>query len=279
MELEAIYTEADIVDFIVSANVKRRHLNAGQLSLIALALEPLYAALAKERQREGAKLGNAIARGNDVNEVVADRPQPKARDQAARAVGGSGRGVSKAKKVKAVTPDLADMVMAGQLSLDAAYGKAQSVERDNRQKEPKPPEPKAKDDTLTLTTHDAVAVLYRAPKGKATFNETKGEGISWANWSWNPVTGCLRGCPYCYARSIATDREMARAYPIGFTPLFHHERLTAPANTSSPKTTIPRCAGCSSARCPIFMEIGFRATGSSRCTPPAPPIRNGNTST
>ena len=28
-------------------------------------------------------------------------------------------------------------------------------------------------------------------------NRTK---IEWADYTWNPVTGCLRGCPYCYAK-------------------------------------------------------------------------------
>ena len=27
--------------------------------------------------------------------------------------------------------------------------------------------------------------------------------IDWADSSWNPVTGCLHGCEYCYARKIA----------------------------------------------------------------------------
>lgn len=27
--------------------------------------------------------------------------------------------------------------------------------------------------------------------------------IDWAEATWNPVTGCLHGCPYCYARRIA----------------------------------------------------------------------------
>ena len=27
--------------------------------------------------------------------------------------------------------------------------------------------------------------------------------ISWCDATWNPVTGCLHGCEYCYARSIA----------------------------------------------------------------------------
>lgn len=31
-------------------------------------------------------------------------------------------------------------------------------------------------------------------------NKTK---IDWATASWNPITGCLHGCPYCYARGIA----------------------------------------------------------------------------
>lgn len=31
-------------------------------------------------------------------------------------------------------------------------------------------------------------------------NKTK---IEWADSTWNPVTGCLNGCPYCYAERIA----------------------------------------------------------------------------
>jgi len=31
-------------------------------------------------------------------------------------------------------------------------------------------------------------------------NRTK---IDWCDYTWNPVWGCLTGCPYCYARKIA----------------------------------------------------------------------------
>mgnify|MGYP003056095369 CR=1 FL=1 len=31
-------------------------------------------------------------------------------------------------------------------------------------------------------------------------NKTK---IEWCDSTWNPVTGCRHGCPYCYARSVA----------------------------------------------------------------------------
>jgi DNA repair photolyase len=26
--------------------------------------------------------------------------------------------------------------------------------------------------------------------------------IGWADFTWNPVTGCMRDCKYCYARRI-----------------------------------------------------------------------------
>lgn len=29
------------------------------------------------------------------------------------------------------------------------------------------------------------------------------KSIVWADWSWNPVWGCLNKCPYCYAQSIS----------------------------------------------------------------------------
>jgi len=85
-------------------------------------------------------------------------------------------------------------------------------------------------------------------------NKTK---IGWCDSTWNPVTGCLHGCEYCYARRIAnrfspfdlphlTDdgvfkgindlekpiimeckdgKERICAYPYGFEPTFHRYRL------------------------------------------------------
>lgn len=30
--------------------------------------------------------------------------------------------------------------------------------------------------------------------------------IGWCDWTWNPLTGCLNGCDYCYAREVSHGR-------------------------------------------------------------------------
>ena len=52
--------------------------------------------------------------------------------------------------------------------------------------------------------------------------------IEWCDYTWNPVTGCLHGCPYCYARKIAERFKGSKAWPNGFEPGFHPDRLDAP---------------------------------------------------
>ena len=50
-------------------------------------------------------------------------------------------------------------------------------------------------------------------------NSTK---IEWTDLSWNPITGCLHPCPYCYARAIYRRRGW------DFAPAFRPERLEQP---------------------------------------------------
>lgn len=70
----------------------------------------------------------------------------------------------------------------------------------------------------------------------ASFNKQENADIEWAQWSWNPVTGCKHDCSYCYARDIATSARMAKVYPNGFEPTFRCNALAAPTNTKVPET-------------------------------------------
>jgi protein gp37 len=56
-------------------------------------------------------------------------------------------------------------------------------------------------------------------------NKQTNADIEWADWSWNPITGCLHGCPYCYARDIAFNIYPAE---VGFGATLWPKRLLAP---------------------------------------------------
>ena len=95
--------------------------------------------------------------------------------------------------------------------------------------------------------------------------------IDWCDSTWNPVTGCLHGCEYCYARRIAErfggasethnnecccecqwetegtgeihdlnepiydyDRCRNAPYPFDFDPTFHRYRLDEPRSWTKP---------------------------------------------
>lgn len=100
-------------------------------------------------------------------------------------------------------------------------------------------------------------------------NKTK---IDWCDASWNPVTGCLHGCEYCYARKIAErfggasethnnecchecqwitegtgeihdldepiydfDKVRNAPYPFDFDPTFHRYKLDEPQKWKKPR--------------------------------------------
>lgn len=54
------------------------------------------------------------------------------------------------------------------------------------------------------------------------------KGIEWCDISWNPITGCLHGCWYCYARKLFTR------FHKNFEPTFYPERLEELKNLKKP---------------------------------------------
>lgn len=65
-------------------------------------------------------------------------------------------------------------------------------------------------------------------------------GIGWCDFTWNPITGCLHGCTFgptkvkCYAEVIAERFRGSKAFPNGFDPTFHPERLGEPLRVKTP---------------------------------------------
>ena len=68
---------------------------------------------------------------------------------------------------------------------------------------------------LTLYTHDGKPVEYPQPKSKATFNLTRGPGVSWARWTWGLITGCLHGCEYCLTPETPVLMADLTTRPVG----------------------------------------------------------------
>lgn len=92
-------------------------------------------------------------------------------------------------------------------------------------------------------------------------NKTK---IEWCDSTWNPVTGCLKGCEYCYAKSMTNrfkgfdrltlpDKSESKGkhvletpakwnngkiapYPFSFEPTLHKYRLDQPKKWTEPRT-------------------------------------------
>ncbi|MBW1992655.1 MAG: DUF5131 family protein [Deltaproteobacteria bacterium] len=189
-------TEEEALAYAIHLQRNRRNLTDAEIIRCIEALD-------KRRQRGGDHKSEEFKKSKPSNEGIETGKSASAKETA-KLVGVSRVKVERARTVLEHGEEpVKKAVQAGELSIHRAYQLTQERRR-----------------------------VQEA--GRPVFNRTN-ENIEWACWTWNPVTGCRHGCPYCYARDIA-----ARFYGNGgFEPKFHPDRLSAPANTPMPKPYAP----------------------------------------
>lgn len=108
-----------LISFVVSLNLKRRHLTSSQRAVLALKLEPMYAKEAKIRQQEHGRTapGRGKTLGQKVDEVS------KAAEKAAETTKTNRQYVADAKKLQSEAPDLLAEVEQGHITIPQAKQK------------------------------------------------------------------------------------------------------------------------------------------------------------
>ncbi len=160
-----------LMAFVISLNLKRRHLTQEQKAFAALNAEKIFAKEAAERQKAaGGNHGNQYTGGKMA--VVENFPQPptpdrKARDVAARVMQVNSHYVSDAKKVRDAAPELEVRVIKGDVSLRDAAKVARLPEETRRivveRIVEKPAEVKVNDILLDLKKEEVAAQATSNP--------------------------------------------------------------------------------------------------------------------
>jgi protein gp37 len=166
----------------------------------------------------------------------ANSPTGKSAERTAELLGTSARKVERARAVIDKAPEeVQQAAEAGDLSINQAYRETARRASDERSADaPTSPYYTVKA-WETLPAAERARIIGEAPQASTTqFNRTN-DNIEWAHWSWNPVTGCDHGCPYCYARDIAVRFYTDLPEGERFMPVFRPSRLPAPRHTKVPR--------------------------------------------
>jgi protein gp37 len=229
--------EAEARRFVVAANLLRRHLTTSQRGMIAATFATLAHGTNQHPGPGGERISallieDAAALFNVSKDTVKDSRTVLASGDAEtiQKVSNGEVKVSKAAKdIKANTPKATKLrpvpLFAGPL--------------------PKPIviEPVTIEQWANLGPDIREAYLaHRSPDAKLNQQkDTEDDNlIDWAKWTWNPITGCLHNCPYCYARDIAERFAGTPPFPNGFVPTFRADRLSAPLNYRPRESEDPR---------------------------------------
>ena len=235
--------ELAVQEALIESNRQREKTN----EQIGREYDHLKRIYAEQESRQGQRVDLKVEQDKVDTSVLINTEVQKPTDRAAEKIRVAKSTANKASKVVQVIDELKE---AGQTkasedlrqklnhSVNGAYNEVKSSGLITPKAEPTKPQ----HFTLTVAQWNAADAAQRADwlfaqhQSQGTFNQTN-DNIEWAAWSWNPVTGCMHNCAYCYARDIA-----ARFYthlPDGerFAPVFYPDRLAAPSRTKQPDLT------------------------------------------
>lgn len=218
---EFVGTEAEAMQYVVSANLMRRHLYEGERAIIAARFATMQRGRPSDKETPASIIENplSVAQAAELFNV----------------------GETIVKEARAILTSGDDELIA---SVSEGRRSVKDAAKQVRASRPKPvPQSKSKPRAdVTPKTINEWAELsgdeqelycsHRDPKASLNKQESGEDDnlIDWARWTWNPITGCLHNCPYCYARDIAERFAGTNAYPNGFEPTFRADRLSAPLN-------------------------------------------------
>ena len=239
VEERAFGDKRDALEYAIRRQRDRRNLNRQELAgFIARAVETLDR-VKPQGQRSDLASGDAKSAGKSAAETAEKIGASQAQVERVRTVlsstdeatktalrngkttvNGAYRAIKQAEAAKQDSAPAAPLILSVQPAIDAAST-------------PEIRSTYSAAEWQALTVEERACIVEFAPhEGRATFNQVN-ENIDWAKWSWNPVTGCLHNCDYCYARDIAE-----RFYAQKFVPTFMPSRLYAPRHTKVPAAAV-----------------------------------------
>jgi N6-adenosine-specific RNA methylase IME4 len=138
-----VYSGDEPVSFVISKNLKRRHLNGSQKAMIATEIRPALEEEARKRQAHG-----MTAPGKTLVELVPEASDGSSSDKAGEVIGISGQYVSEAEKIKREAPEYVKPIMDGEMTITKAKREIQKKINDSK------PKPKLPDDKYEVIYAD-----------------------------------------------------------------------------------------------------------------------------